>query len=98
MVSSKQIQQQIRVHFVLKCFFKLFDCLGDAVSGEGKSLMEQLRGEALKFHKPGGRGGGGLPLPIEIKWSCCRKWVLTLNLFTLQPLESIPAVVAPEAG
>uniref|UniRef100_A0A669CDC8 glutamine--tRNA ligase n=1 Tax=Oreochromis niloticus TaxID=8128 RepID=A0A669CDC8_ORENI len=26
---------------------------GDAVSGEGKSLMEQLRGEALKFHKPG---------------------------------------------
>lgn len=40
--------------FVLKCFLKLFiDCLGDAVSGEGKSLMEQLRGEALKFHKPG---------------------------------------------
>lgn len=37
--------------FVLKCFLKLFiDCLGD---GEGKSLMEQLRGEALKFHKPG---------------------------------------------
>lgn len=21
--------------------------------GDGKSLMEQLRGEALKFHKPG---------------------------------------------
>ena len=28
-------------------------CLGDVMSGEGKSLMEQLRGEALKFHKPG---------------------------------------------
>ncbi|KAM4563872.1 glutamine--tRNA ligase [Odontesthes bonariensis] len=26
---------------------------GDVMSGEGKSLMEQLRGEALKFHKPG---------------------------------------------
>uniref|UniRef100_A0A1A7YBV8 Glutamine--tRNA ligase n=1 Tax=Iconisemion striatum TaxID=60296 RepID=A0A1A7YBV8_9TELE len=26
---------------------------GDAISGEGKSLMEQLRGEALKFHKTG---------------------------------------------
>lgn len=25
----------------------------EGVSGEGKSLMEQLRGEALKFHKPG---------------------------------------------
>uniref|UniRef100_A0A3B4F901 Glutamine--tRNA ligase n=1 Tax=Pundamilia nyererei TaxID=303518 RepID=A0A3B4F901_9CICH len=38
----------------VKYFLKLFiDCLGDAVSGEGKSLMEQLRGEALKFHKPG---------------------------------------------
>lgn len=38
----------------MKYFLKLFiDCLGDAVSGEGKSLMEQLRGEALKFHKPG---------------------------------------------
>lgn len=28
-------------------------CLGNGFSGEGKSLMEQLRGEALKFHKPG---------------------------------------------
>uniref|UniRef100_G3NEN8 Glutaminyl-tRNA synthetase n=1 Tax=Gasterosteus aculeatus aculeatus TaxID=481459 RepID=G3NEN8_GASAC len=27
--------------------------LKEGVSGEGKSLMEQLRGEALKFHKPG---------------------------------------------
>lgn len=37
--------------FFLEGFLKLFiDCLGD---GEGKSLMEQLRGEALKFHKPG---------------------------------------------
>lgn len=27
-------------------------CLGE-VKSEGKSLMEQLRGEALKFHKPG---------------------------------------------
>ncbi|KAM3618431.1 uncharacterized protein V6R79_020221 [Siganus canaliculatus] len=26
---------------------------GEMMSGEGKSLMEQLRGEALKFHKPG---------------------------------------------
>nr|XP_015823747.2 glutamine--tRNA ligase [Nothobranchius furzeri] len=26
---------------------------GDVISGEGRSLMEQLRGEALKFHKPG---------------------------------------------
>ncbi|CAJ1084946.1 glutamine--tRNA ligase isoform X2 [Xyrichtys novacula] len=26
---------------------------GEAMTGEGKSLMEQLRGEALKFHKPG---------------------------------------------
>ncbi|XP_061837793.1 glutamine--tRNA ligase [Nerophis lumbriciformis] len=26
---------------------------GEATSVEGKSLMEQLRGEALKFHKPG---------------------------------------------
>ncbi|XP_037539879.1 glutamine--tRNA ligase [Nematolebias whitei] len=26
---------------------------GEVISGEGKSLMEQLRGEALKFHKPG---------------------------------------------
>ncbi|XP_072223900.1 glutamine--tRNA ligase isoform X2 [Leuresthes tenuis] len=26
---------------------------GDVLSGEGKSLMEQLRGESLKFHKPG---------------------------------------------
>lgn len=27
--------------------------LGEVMTGEGKSLMEQLRGEALKFHKPG---------------------------------------------
>uniref|UniRef100_A0A8C4ETG0 glutamine--tRNA ligase n=1 Tax=Dicentrarchus labrax TaxID=13489 RepID=A0A8C4ETG0_DICLA len=26
---------------------------GEVMTGEGKSLMEQLRGEALKFHKPG---------------------------------------------
>ncbi|XP_034732377.1 glutamine--tRNA ligase [Etheostoma cragini] len=26
---------------------------GEQMTGEGKSLMEQLRGEALKFHKPG---------------------------------------------
>ncbi|KAI3357597.1 hypothetical protein L3Q82_016012 [Scortum barcoo] len=26
---------------------------GEVTPGEGKSLMEQLRGEALKFHKPG---------------------------------------------
>lgn len=26
---------------------------GEVMAGEGKSLMEQLRGEALKFHKPG---------------------------------------------
>lgn len=32
----------------------LFDgCLGEAMTGEGMSLMEQLRGESLKFHKPG---------------------------------------------
>lgn len=28
-------------------------CLGEVTPGEGKSLMEQLRGAALKFHKPG---------------------------------------------
>uniref|UniRef100_A0A668S192 Glutaminyl-tRNA synthetase n=1 Tax=Oreochromis aureus TaxID=47969 RepID=A0A668S192_OREAU len=32
---------------------KVLHFWSDAVSGEGKSLMEQLRGEALKFHKPG---------------------------------------------
>ena len=31
----------------------LVGCLGDVMAGEGKSLMEQLRGESLKFHKPG---------------------------------------------
>uniref|UniRef100_A0A672ZZ68 Glutamine--tRNA ligase n=1 Tax=Sphaeramia orbicularis TaxID=375764 RepID=A0A672ZZ68_9TELE len=30
-----------------------FSFLGDVMTGEGKSLMEQLRGEALKFHKTG---------------------------------------------
>lgn len=28
-------------------------CLGEVATGELKSLMEQLRGESLKFHKPG---------------------------------------------
>lgn len=28
-------------------------CVGPEVAFEGKSLMDQLRGEALKFHKPG---------------------------------------------
>lgn len=28
-------------------------CIGQEMMGDGKSLMEQLRGEALKFHKPG---------------------------------------------
>lgn len=27
--------------------------IGQEMMGDGKSLMEQLRGEALKFHKPG---------------------------------------------
>lgn len=31
----------------------LVGCLGDVMAGEEKSLMEQLRGESLKFHKPG---------------------------------------------
>uniref|UniRef100_A0A8D0D9N6 Glutamine--tRNA ligase n=1 Tax=Sander lucioperca TaxID=283035 RepID=A0A8D0D9N6_SANLU len=31
----------------------LFKGISEAMTGEGKSLMEQLRGEALKFHKPG---------------------------------------------
>uniref|UniRef100_A0A3B4WQA3 Glutamine--tRNA ligase n=1 Tax=Seriola lalandi dorsalis TaxID=1841481 RepID=A0A3B4WQA3_SERLL len=32
---------------------QLFGKYGEVTTGEGKSLMEQLRGEALKFHKPG---------------------------------------------
>lgn len=31
----------------------LVGCSGQGMTGEGKSLMEQLRGEALKFHKTG---------------------------------------------
>uniref|UniRef100_A0A665SXS9 Glutamine--tRNA ligase n=1 Tax=Echeneis naucrates TaxID=173247 RepID=A0A665SXS9_ECHNA len=37
----------------LKLVFVCVDCLGEVITGEGKSLMEQLRGEALKFHKAG---------------------------------------------
>uniref|UniRef100_A0A3Q2FTC3 Glutamine--tRNA ligase n=1 Tax=Cyprinodon variegatus TaxID=28743 RepID=A0A3Q2FTC3_CYPVA len=37
----------------LYIFITLFICKGDANFVEGRSLMEQLRGEALKFHKPG---------------------------------------------
>lgn len=35
------------IFHVLNC------CIGQEMMGDGKSLMEQLRGEALKFHKPG---------------------------------------------
>lgn len=40
------------LHYVCLVVMQLF-CIGQEVGAEGKSLMDQLRGEALKFHKPG---------------------------------------------
>lgn len=34
------------------------------MAGEGKSLMEQLRGESLKFHKPGEKELPELPFAL----------------------------------
>lgn len=50
----------------------LVGCLGEVTAGEEKSLMEQLKGEALKFHKPGEKG------PPEHTCMCLR-----LSLFFL---------------
>lgn len=40
-------------------FHILHGCTGQEMMGDGKSLMEQLRGEALKFHKPGEKETNG---------------------------------------
>ncbi|KAM3872042.1 glutamine--tRNA ligase isoform 2-T2 [Diretmus argenteus] len=44
-----KVTSQIINHCNMKCF----DLIAGVVQPEGRSLMEQLRGEALKFHKPG---------------------------------------------
>lgn len=43
------------MNFIVYIFlFYFFCCVGqDANVSDGPSLMDQLRGEALKFHKPG---------------------------------------------
>lgn len=61
MVSSiKSRPTQMSEHV---CWVVMFlCCLGLEVEAEGKSLMDQLRGEALKFHKPGKE--------VKVKSSC----------------------------
>uniref|UniRef100_A0A3Q3XQM8 Glutamine--tRNA ligase n=1 Tax=Mola mola TaxID=94237 RepID=A0A3Q3XQM8_MOLML len=52
---KSKVQAKVRnliFFFFFKCTFS-FCCIGQEMAGEGKSLMDQLRGEALKFHKPG---------------------------------------------
>lgn len=48
-INGRLKQMLERVCWVVMCL----RCLGLEVEAEGKSLMDQLRGEALKFHKPG---------------------------------------------
>lgn len=59
-VTGKQSVAQTKVDhrqnelYCLYIFILFFCCVGqDANVSDGPSLMDQLRGEALKFHKPG---------------------------------------------
>lgn len=48
-IKSRPKQMSEHVCWVVMCLC----CIGLEVEAEGNSLMDQLRGEALKFHKPG---------------------------------------------
>lgn len=48
-IEGRPKQMSDCVYLVVRCLC----CIGVNVNAEGKSLMDQLRGEALKFHKPG---------------------------------------------
>lgn len=52
MVSNPKSRRKQMLDYVCMVVMYLC-CIGQEVGAEGKSLMDQLRGEALKFHKPG---------------------------------------------
>lgn len=53
---------------------------GDTGFGETKSLMEQLRGEALKFHKPGTKRK---PEPKKDWTLCCKNIYVYIDVFLI---------------